>query len=417
MRTVAVIAKQRREKAVPADYADRQVDTLCAVAMEDFDNADEPRPDPSIEIDEFGDPVWRHPSEIGAMMAAANGVPVPVGRNRHPVGLISLGASLALLAVIVLSLASPGPNPDGRVLTEQASALANVSLASTTVPSTSTPIPLNTHDGVMRIERWGGSAKAEGNGVMIFDDGYIATSRTLIAGATQLVVTAPDGSRYDAEIIGGDFILDIAVLKINAPDMAVASMADSEPKHGEMVHIADTWTNQQPGTRVLAADIVVADNNGFHRQELLEIDANVGAQSAGAPVMDSDGHVVAMLLPVDQSGPNKYALDISAIRLASHQIIESGFVKHVAWIGIKGKYSRESKGVRVENLVADSPAAAAGIEVGDTIITVARYNVSSMDSLHRTLGNLASRQITQITLMRGDETIEVDITLGVRADI
>lgn len=385
--------------------------------MEDFNNADEPRPDPSPEIDDLGDPVWRHPSEIGAMMAAANGVPAPQSHSRHPVGLISLGASLALLAVIVLSLASPGPDLDGRVLTEQASVIANVSLASTTVPPTSAPAPLNTHDGVMRIERWGGGSKAQGNGVMIFDDGYIATSRTLIAGATQLVVTAPDGQRYDAEIIGGDFILDIAVLKINAPGMAVAATADSEPDKGAMIYIADTWTKQQPGTRVLAADKVVADDHGVHRQELLEFEAVVGNQSAGAPIMDNHGDVVAMLLPVAQSGPNKYALDITAVRKASYEIIESGFVKHVAWIGIKGLKAEQGKGVRVDNVVTASPADAAGIKVGDTIITVARHNVSTIPEIHRALDNLASRQITQITLLRGNKMIELDITLGLRAKI
>ena len=401
----------------PADYLRLSLCILQLVATEGFDNTDDSRPDPSFETDPLDEPVWRHPSEIGAMMAAANGGPVPQPRGRHPVGLISLGASLALIAVIVLSLASPGPGSNTLVASEQATTISKISLASTTVPPTSAPAPFYSHDGVMRIERWGGAGKAQGNGVMIYDDGYIATSRKLIAGATQLVVTAPDGQTYDAEIVGGDFILDIAVLKIDANDLSVAAMTDSDPSRGDLVHIADTWSTSTSGSPVLATDKVVADDNGFHRQELLEFDSPVGQQSAGAPLMNDSGDVVAMLLPVDQSGPYNYALDISAVRLAAHQIIESGFVKHVAWIGIKGRSVEQGKGIRVDEVVEDSPADAAGIEEGDTIITVARYNVSDMKALWRTLDNLASRQITEITLMRGGEMIAVDITLGIRAQI
>ena len=350
------------------------------------------------------------------MVAAANGVSVTQKKSRHPVGVISLGASLALLAVVIISLATPGPESDSLVAAEQTSTLSNINLASTTVPSTSTPA-LVSSDGVMRIERWGGGKKAQGNGVLIFDDGYIATSRKLVAGATQLLVTSPDGQQHEAEIVGADFILDIAVLKIHSSNLAVAPMADAEPRRGELVYLADTWSQRGEGTPVLATDKVVADNNGFHRQELLEFDAPISRQAVGAPLMDDDGNVVAMVLPVDQSGPHRFALDISAVRLASHQIIETGFVKHVAWIGIKGISLEQGKGVRIDTVVEDSPADEAGIEVGDVIITVARRNVSSMDDLHRKLGNLASRQVTQITLMRGGETVEVDITLGIRAQI
>ncbi len=385
--------------------------------MEGFENGDDSRPDPSPEVDAFGEPVWRHPSEIGAMMAAAHGGPVPVSRNRHPVGVISLGVSLALFAVIIISLSSPGPASETLVRAQQAQTRSNIGFTATTVPTSSAPGVPTFYDGVMRIERWGGGKKAQGNGVMVFEDGYIATSRELIAGATQIVVTAPDGTQYDAEIVGADFILNIGVLKINAPEMPVAPIADSEPNRGELVHIADTWSRQAAGSPILDTDKVVADTNGFHRQELVEFDAVVGEQSAGAPIMDDDGDVVAMLLPVQQSGPHRYGLDISAVRLASHQIIESGFVKHVAWIGIKGESPIRGKGVRVDEVVEGSPADAAGIQVDDVIITVARYNVSSMDDLLDTLDNLASRQTTQITLMRDDETVEVDITLGIRAQI
>ncbi len=393
--------------------------------MEDRENpekdAHEERSDPSFGFDDSGERVWRHPSEIGAVMAAANGVsPVPVPRNRHTVGLISLGASLALLAVTIVSFASPGPDSsvaDQLARVNQSATIETVLYESEVATTPNDTTPLRSHEGVMRVERWGGGRKGQGNGVMIFDDGYIATSRALVAGATQVLVHDPVGNSYKAKIVGGDFILDIAVLKIDAPDLAKADMANDDPERGDMVHVADTWTNEVVSTRVLGVDEVVADRNGFHRQELVEYAAAVGPFAEGAPVMNDDDQVVAMVVPIDHDSAFNYALDINAVRLAAHQIIETGFVNHVAWIGIKGKNLDPGKGVRVETVVGGSPADAAGLQVDDVIITIARHPVSSLADLHDTLGDLAARQVAQIEVVRDGKTIKTDITLGLRAKI
>ncbi len=385
------------------------------VALEDGHSESDPTPrDPSFGLDGEGERVWRHPSELGAMMAAANGIaPPPPRPSRRKLRVATLGVTFGLIGLTIISLSQPGPN-NGTTQTAAAPAVQKAGLpipveAVVTAPDSATPT------GEVRIERWANAEFAAGAGVLIFDDGYIATSRDFIAGASEISVVLPTGERYDGRLVGADYIIDIAVVKIDAT-MPSAPIADDVPDRGETVMVAAPWSHEPKKNQLINVDKVMADRYGIYRQELLEFEHAAGTAAEGAPILNNDDEVVGLIVPVDNSTAFHYALDIRAVRTAAYQIIETGFVNHVAWLGIKG-VDTDGNGVEVRDVATGSPADQIGLQTGDIISSVARRKVSSMDDLHRALRSVDPGEEATIVYKRDGNISDAVAELGIRANV
>ncbi|MEE9413737.1 MAG: S1C family serine protease [Acidimicrobiales bacterium] len=385
------------------------------------DESGDSRPDPMLGFDGDGEPMWRHPSEIGAMMAVAHGIEPPTitpTRYRRAIRATSVAASIAVLGATVISLSSGGPNPSSQLVTVgRTPSISNLQAPDTTIASVAGPVSPSEHPGVVTIQRWGGGNITSGSGVLIFDNGFIATSRELVAGASRLIVRPASGEAYEAHLVAGDYISNIAVLRIDAPDLAAPDFADRSPSVGDAVTVADAWSVEGFDTRLAQVDQVITDRYNFPRHELFEFGPTTSTTAAGAPLLDSRGDVIGLVIPVEDSAQFRYAVDIATVRSVAHQLIETGRTTYVAWMGIKGLNAGDDSGALVETVVLNSPAAMAGIEPGDTITSVARRNVGSIKDLHKVLKQLESRQTVVVDFVRDDQLLTSEIRLGLRVQV
>ena len=385
------------------------------VALEDGHSESDPSPrDSSFGIDGEGEQVWRHPSELGAMMAAANGIaPPPPRPNHRKLRMATLGVTLGLIGLTIISLSQPGPNNSAtRTAGAPIVQRAGLPLPAEVVPAIAETATVT---GEVRIERWADAEVATGGGVLIFDDGYIATSRDFIAGASTISVVLPTGERYEGRLVGADYIIDIAVVKIDAT-MPAAPMADKVPGRGDDVMVADPWSAEPQKNRLINVDKVMADRYGIYRQELLQFEDPADTTAEGAPLLNNNDEVVGLIVPVDSPTALNYALDIRAVRTAAYQIIETGFVDHVAWLGIKG-VDANGEGVEVRDVAVGSPAHQVGIEVGDIISSLARRRVASMDDLHRALQTVDPGDEAIVLFERNGRLQDKVAELGIRANV
>lgn len=388
---------------------------------EHSDESDDSRTDPTFEFGDDAAPVWRHPSEVGAMMAVAHGIELPVpapSRHRRIVRATSLAASVAVLGATVVSLSSGGPSPSAQLVAAgNSSNISNLASPDTTAQPFDGAHSPSEHDGVVTIQRWDGGQLTSGSGILIFDGGFVATARELVAGSSRLVVRPSSGASYEAHIVAGDYISNIAVLKFDAPNLLAPTFTNRTPRVGDDVTVADAWSVEGFETTLDRVDQVVTDKYDFPRHELLEFSEPVSATAAGAPLLDSNDKVIGLVIPIEESAEFRYAVDITTVRSVAHQLIETGRASYVAWMGIKGLNAGDDAGALVETVVLNSPAAMAGIEPGDTITSVARRRVSSIKGLHKVLEQLESRQVVDVEILRDRQYLNTEIRLGLRVQV
>jgi len=235
-----------------------------------------------------------------------------------------------------------------------------------------------------------------GSGFIIQKDGLVLTNEHVVRGASQVVVTLPDGREFDADVIGTDDVSDLAVLRIRLPRGAaalpVAPLGDSNNLLiGEWViaignPLGLLLSNPEPSvtTGVVSAvgrNIVPAgsEQRGFYL-DMIQTDAAINPGNSGGPLINALGEVIGVNSSIlSQSGGSEglgFAIPINRARRVVLDLVESGRVRR-AWVGaevepvqVPGEGLRRVRDVRVARVVAGSPAARAGLRVGMIVRTI-----------------------------------------------
>jgi S1-C subfamily serine protease len=245
-----------------------------------------------------------------------------------------------------------------------------------------------------------GQGRAAGSGIVLTDDGYVLTNHHVIENATAVEVTVEStGQSYQAEVVGSVAEHEVALLKLtDASDLTQAAIDDDgDPKVGDEV---TTVGNSNGGGALLAANGTVTGLNetitagGEGGSEtlngLIQADVDVVSGDSGGAMLDDEGEVVGMTTAASTRSPDitGYAIDIDdALKIV--QQIRSGDESGSVTIGAPaflGVQVDGSGSATIAGTVEDSPAAAAGLEAGDTITRIDDTAVSSADELVSTLG-------------------------------
>jgi serine protease Do len=272
-----------------------------------------------------------------------------------------------------------------------------------------------------------GAGTALGSGFVIDRDGYVITSDRVIARAAKLEVVLADGSRNPARIAGRDPKLDIALLKIDAR----AGLQPVRLGSADALRVGE-WvvTVGNPfGGEVTATSGIVSALGRTDRDELvgaqaayrsfIRIDSRIDAASAGGPVANMAGEVVgvATVLDAEKRGAPGFAVPIDRAAQVLPMLKKDGVVTR-SWLGIyihpvDGDRSQTlglspGDGALVSDLVVPGPAAKAGVQVGDVIVSVDDRPVT-----HRSLPWLASTAPVgtplQLLLWRGGAQKTIDV--------
>lgn len=272
-----------------------------------------------------------------------------------------------------------------------------------------------------------------GSGVIISPDGYIVTNNHVIADAERLEVTLNDNRNFNATIVGADPTTDLALIKIDAPNLHPIPMGDSEKlKVGEWVLAVG---NPFGFTSTVTAGIVSAKARNISTttgapssggiESYIQTDAAVNQGNSGGALVNLDGELVGINTAIySQNGAYigcSFAIPTSIVSKIIGDIKEFGAVQR-AYLGIRfvqltpeliaeKKIEGVNSGIWVDSVEDRSAAREAGIEEGDVIIAINEHPTLSTAQLQEVIARLSPGDVATVTLIRNGKEMQKEVKL------
>ena len=272
----------------------------------------------------------------------------------------------------------------------------------------------------------GGSQKvgAEGTGFEIDSNGNIMTADHVVSGATSIKVTFQDGSTSSATLVGSDPSTDTAVIHVDksASDLHPLTLGNSssvEPGQ-TVVAIGSPFALQETMTAgiVSAVNRTITAPNNFSITGAIQTDAAINHGNSGGPLIDTATNTVIgindQILNAGDTNDNAgvgFAVPIDASKTVAQTLIAGGTVQH-AYVGVR--IESVPGGAKVVRVVSGSPAAKAGLKVGDVITAFDGKPVTSADELTAAVAAAKAGENVSVKVKSGGTTKQVSVTLGVQ---
>ncbi len=267
--------------------------------------------------------------------------------------------------------------------------------------------------------------EGSGSGFVFTPDGFVLTNSHVVQHAVEMAVTLSDGRGYSGYLVGDDPDSDLAVIRIDAPNLVAASLGDSFPLRVGQLVIA--LGNPYGFYSTVTAGVISALGRSLRSQsgrlidDVIQTDAALNPGSSGGPLVTSRGEVIgvntAVILPAQGIC---FAIAINTAKFVVAGLIRDGRIRR-SYIGVAGqtvplhrrivrfyRLSVES-GVLVESVELGSPAQRAGLLKGDVIVGFDGKQIGAIDDLHRVLTQEKVNIRVSVTLLRGTEKLAVDI--------
>jgi S1-C subfamily serine protease len=261
-----------------------------------------------------------------------------------------------------------------------------------------------------------GEARGNGSGFIFTPDGFILTNSHVVHRAGHVEVTLADGRKYPGQVIGDDPETDLAVVRIDAPDLKPVALGDSQAvRPGQLaIAIGNPYGFQLTVTAgvVSALGRSLRARSGRLIDNVIQTDAALNPGNSGGPLVNSRGEVIgvntAIILPAQGIC---FALAVNTAKLVAGQLIKEGKVRR-GYLGLAGQNVPLQRSlVRFFNLPVESgllvvsvepngPAQRAGLQDGDVIIGFADQDVPEIDTLHRLLTQKELGTPTTVTVIR-----------------
>jgi S1-C subfamily serine protease len=278
------------------------------------------------------------------------------------------------------------------------------------------------------VPRFSREMQANGSGIIFTPDGFILTNSHVVHGAEDIEVTLPDGRRYQAQMVGGDPDTDLAVIRIDAPNLMAARLGDSQTiRVGQLViAIGNPYGFQYTVTAgvVSALGRSLRSFSGRLIDSVIQTDASLNPGNSGGPLVTSRGDVIgvntAVIMPAQGIC---FAIGINTAKFVVASLIKDGKVRR-SYIGVGGQNVPllrrivrfhdlpVESGVMVASIETDSPAMRAGLRVGDIIVGFGGAAVAGIDELHKLLTQEKVGVSFPIVIIRGTEKLSLHIVPG-----
>lgn len=275
-----------------------------------------------------------------------------------------------------------------------------------------------------------------GSGVIVTSDGYIITSSHVVQDARQVRVTLYDRRQFDARVVALDPSTDIAVVKIDATGLPVAEMGRSDALQvgewvlalGSPLGLLFTATTGIISGKGRTIGILERPGPGMQAPPLenfLQTDAAINPGNSGGPLVDLRGRVVgintAIATETGLFAGVGFAVPIDLARRVAQDLIQYGFVRR-PFLGVMAQDVTAvdvdifglpaAQGAKVVQIVEDSPAAQAGLELGDVIVALDDREVESASDLQADLAELEPGRRVRIRLFRDGKERTIPVELG-----
>jgi S1-C subfamily serine protease len=265
-----------------------------------------------------------------------------------------------------------------------------------------------------------------GSGIVLDTKGDIVTNAHVVGSATSFTVTLADGRQFKGSLVGTFTANDIAVIRINAPNLQPATFADSSKLQvGEVVMAVGNPLGLQTSVTqgiVSALGRTVSEGGGVTLPGTIQTSAAINPGNSGGALVDINGDVVGIptLAAVDQqiggSAPGiGFAIPSNDAQDFANQLITSGRVtnSHRAYLGIRSANVLGAPGVLVYAVANGGPASQAGITTQELIVSVDGKPTPDSSALSVVLAGLEPGQKVAVVVEKADGTRStVQVTLG-----
>ena len=276
-----------------------------------------------------------------------------------------------------------------------------------------------------------------GSGIIISPDGYILTANHVVDGMDEIKVAIPDGKKeYTAKVVGTDPPTDVAVLKIDATGLPAITLGDSDKiEVGDVVlAIGDPFdVGESVSSGIVSAvgrngsDIGMPDN-GYTLQDFIQTDAAINPGNSGGALVDAEGRLIGINTMIKSSSEGSegigFAVPINLARHVLERLISNGKVTR-GYLGIRmedltpdlaqGFNLSVEKGVLVDDVDPNGPAAKAGLKSGDVIVAINGKTVADGHGLQLIVADAAPGSTATVKLFRNGEqrtVVSVNVKLG-----
>ncbi|MEN8177810.1 MAG: DegQ family serine endoprotease [Pseudomonadota bacterium] len=265
-----------------------------------------------------------------------------------------------------------------------------------------------------------------GSGFIVSEDGYILTNNHVVSEADEIIVRMTDRREFTAKVIGTDERSDIALIKIDADDLPVVRIGSAKDlKVGEWVlAIGSPFGFDHSVT----AGIVSAKGRNLPSENyvpFIQTDVAINPGNSGGPLFNLDGEVVGVNSQIySRSGGFmglSFAIPIDVAMDVVEQLKANGKVSR-GWLGVliqdvTGELAESfgmdrPRGALVARVLPDSPAAKAGLQVGDVILKFNGAALHSSSELPPLVGSSSVDRPAELEILRAGKKIMVKVNIG-----
>ncbi|WP_255872966.1 S1C family serine protease [Microbulbifer elongatus] len=277
-----------------------------------------------------------------------------------------------------------------------------------------------------------------GSGVIVDDSGYVLTNYHVISGAEQIAVVLADGREARAQLVGSDADFDLAVLKIDLPNLTAIEVGDPDRAQvGDVVlAIGNPFGVGQTVTQgIISATGRDVGNTGVggYLQNFLQTDAAINPGNSGGALVDSRGRLLGInttsvlnqtgLNQTGTSGGISFAIPATIALKVMQDLIEFGRVVP-GWLGVEAENLNpllarafnlaSTNGVIITAIYKSGPAHQAGLQPGDVITHINATPINDGKHGNAAMATLRPGEVVTITYIRDGETLATQATVSER---
>jgi 2-alkenal reductase len=274
-----------------------------------------------------------------------------------------------------------------------------------------------------------------GSGVVLAPDGYVITNQHVIEGNASLSIITASGEKYEAELVGADDLIDLAVLRVlGNPGLSMVELGDSSALvPGQRVIAIGSALGEFKNT--VTAGVVsglersIDMGEGFRMEGLIQTDAAINHGNSGGPLVSLQGQVIGInTLIIRGDGTTMtvaeglgFAIPANTVQIVTAELIQNGYVRR-PYLGVShaeltagmARYYGLSvtQGTLVVRVPTQSPAAQAGLKPGDVIIAINGVDLDEEHPFLNVLLNYRPGDTVTLRVNRYGEELTLEAVLG-----
>ncbi len=270
-----------------------------------------------------------------------------------------------------------------------------------------------------------------GTGFVVSDKGVIITNRHVVddTSAHYTVVTR-DGQKYDVKRVYQDPVLDLAIVQIDGSNLKALDLGDSSKIKvgqttiaignalGRLTNTVTTGVVSGIGRQVVAGDPFSGSEESL--DNLIQTDAAINPGNSGGPLLNSAGQVIAVNVATTEGAQNiGFAIPINTVKPIIDEFLTKGTISR-PFLGIRYRFvskdvallNEVAQGAYIQEVVTDSPADKAGVQVGDIITKINGQSIDVEGKVAEIISKATVGSSIEMEIWRDGKTITVKTQLG-----